>query len=68
MKKLFVAACCLLLTGCGGFVFPGPADAPLMESGAQAYPSGAEGGFEPAPTAHQMTSTCTMKGKGVVCR
>lgn len=68
MKQLLAAVLCLLLTGCGGLVFPGPEDAARMEDALQVYPPGVEGGYEPPPANERMTSTCTMKGQGVVCR
>lgn len=68
MKKLFAAACCLLLTGCAGFAYPGLSGSAPMESGAQTYAPETANGFEPAPAGNQLTSSCTMKGQGVVCR
>lgn len=68
MKKLFAVACGLLLTGCGGFVFPGPEQSAPMEWGGQPQvPQGAND-FQPSRADNQMTSSCTMRGQGVVCR
>ena len=68
MKQLLALACCLLLAGCSGFVFPGPEDAARMEGSSEVYPPGVEGGYEPPPANERMTSTCTMKGQVVICR
>jgi hypothetical protein len=67
MKIIFSVAFCLLLTGCGGFAFPGSDAAPRVEVGSQVYP-GPDEDYEPAPTREQTTSTCTMNGHGAVCR
>lgn len=68
MKQLLAAACCLLLTGCGGLVFPGPEDGARMQGTGQNYTPEEAGGYEPPLTHERMTSTCTMKGQGAVCR
>lgn len=68
MKKLFAIACCLFLSGCGGFVFPGPDEGARMDGTSQAYPLEAEGGYEQPQSGERMTSTCTMSGRGAVCR
>ena len=68
MRKLFVAACCLLLAGCAapgrlsGSAGPGP-----MESDGQTYvgPSGAD--FQPSQAREPVTSTCTIKNGAATC-
>lgn len=68
MKMILAAACCLFLTGCGGFVFPGPGDGAVMQGGPQVYAPATEGGLDQPSAGNQITSTCTMRGRGVVCR
>lgn len=68
MKQLLAVACCLLLTGCGGLVFPEPGDGARMQSTGQTYAPEGEGGYAPPLANERMTSTCTMQGQGAVCR
>lgn len=68
MKKLFVAACGLLLTGCaavGGLSEPTGFDP--MQSDGQTYVARTAGSYEPVPAEERLTTSCTMKGKGVQC-
>lgn len=68
MKKLFVAACCLLLTGCaaiGGLSEPTGIDP--MQSDGLTYVPRTEGSYQPPPDEERLTTSCTMKGKGVQC-
>ena len=68
MKKLFVAACCLFLTGCAaGSTWSGSSGIDPMQSDGLTYVPGPSGGYEPPPDEERLTTTCTMKGKGVQC-
>lgn len=68
MKKLFVAACCLLLAGCAavGSLSESPGIDPMQSDG-QTYVPGTAGGYEPPPAEERLTTTCTMKGQGAQC-
>lgn len=68
MKQLLAAALCLTLAGCSGFVFPGPDDGVRMQAASPDYTPGPEGDYVPPIDDERMTSTCTMKGQGAVCR
>lgn len=68
MTKLFVAACCILIGGCAATGMSGPAGLDPMQSDGSTYvPAGVEGTYQPSAD-ERLTSTCTMRGKGVVCR
>ena len=68
MKKLFVAACCLLLAGCAAVGnLSEPTGIDPMQSDGQTYEPGPGGGYAPLPAEERLTTTCTMKGKGAQC-
>lgn len=68
MKMLFVAACGLLLTGCAAVgSLSEPTRINPMQSDGQSYAQGPAGSYEPPPAEERLTTSCTMKGKGVQC-
>lgn len=68
MKKLFVAACGLLLAGCAAVgSLSEPAGMDPMQSNAQTYVPGTGGSYDLPPAEERLTTGCTMKGKDVQC-
>lgn len=68
MKKLFVAACCLLLAGCAaGGGLSGSAVADPMEGDGQNYVGPSGEGVMPPTSQEQMTKSCTIKNGAVTC-
>lgn len=68
MKKLFAVACCALLAGCTAIGSPRQSvGIDAMDSDGQTYVPATGGGYEPPAPEQRLTTTCTMKGKGVQC-
>lgn len=68
MTKLFVAACCMLLAGCAAPGVWGPSGVDPMQSDGSTYVPAGVAGTYPSSVDERLTSTCTMRGKSVVCR
>lgn len=66
MTKFFVAACCLLLAGCAATGMSAGID-PMQSDGSAYVPANVAATSAPSAD-ERLTSTCTMRGQGVVCR
>lgn len=68
MQTLFVAACCLLLTGCAAVGLSGAPGVDPMQSDGHSYVPVGAGTYDPPPDEQSPVTTCTMRGQNVICR
>jgi len=68
MKKLIAAAGFVLLAGCVASSPRGSTGFDPMDSDATTYVPGSASSYEPPAAEERLTTSCTMKGKGVECR